>query len=196
MADGDWLSGAGSGAVADGTAGSVFGPVGTLLGAGIGAGIGAYGAWQSGQANKAANDYKAAVARANAQIAQQNADYARAAGEVEAQQAGMKVRYQIGQTKAIQGASGLDVSSGSAAAVRTSEKEIGDENVAIIRNNAAKQAYGFEVQAMNFNAQGTLDTMAGAQAQEAGYIGAASSIVGGASSVSSKWTAYKMSGAL
>lgn len=162
----------------------------------IGAGVSAYGAYQGGQAQKQMYDYKAAVAQVNQQIAKQNADYALHAGEVEAQQAGMKLRSEIGQIRAGQGASGLDIASGSAPLVRDSATRVGQENIAIIRSNAAKRAYGYEVEAMEHGAESTLDTVAGANAKTAGTISAIGSLLGGASSVSSKWVGYKTSGAL
>ena len=141
-----------------------------------------------GQATSQSYQYQAQIAQINAQVAKQNAAYAQETGEVEAQQSGMQTRAQIGQTKAIQGASGLDVNTGSGAAVRGSEAEIGVENQNITRANAAKAAYGYEVNAAQFTNQASLDVASGANAKTAGNIGAFSSILGGVGSVASKWS--------
>lgn len=165
------------------------------IGAGvIGGGIAAYGAYQKGKSEKAAYTYQAQVAQNNKTIADRNASYALARGETEAQIAGMKTRAQIGQTTAVQAASGLDVNSGSALDVRKSESEIGSFNEMVIRSDAAKQAYGYEVEGVNQQAQADVSTAAGKQASTAGDISALSSIVGGASSVSDKWMKYKTAG--
>lgn len=152
-----------------------------------GGATGALGSLISGDANQKMYQYQAAVAKMNQQIAKQNAGFALATGEVQAQQMGMKTRAVIGQTKADQGASGLDVNSGSTTKVRESEAEVGAEDAATIRSNAARKAYGYEVTAAQDEAQGKLDIMAGENAKTSGEIGAFSSILGAVGSVSSKW---------
>ena len=144
--------------------------MGTTAAGGI---LGMFGSLLGGKTQQAMYNYQAGIAKINAQ-------YIRQAGEVEAQQSGMRTRAEIGQTKAIEGASNLDVNKGSAPLVRTSEAKIGQENMAIIRSNAAHRAFGQDVQA-------SIDVSAGKNAVVAGEIGAASSILGAASSVSSKW---------
>jgi hypothetical protein len=163
-------------------------PVTLAMGAtAVGAGVGAFGSWYGGQASKNMYQYQSAVSQINKQISDQNAKYAIAAGETRAQESGMKTRAEIGTTRAIQGASGLDVNRGSAVEVRASEADIGTQSAAVIRSNAAREAYGYKVQGFQYGAQSKIDIMAGKNAAFAGNIGAVSSILGGASSVSSKW---------
>ena len=157
-------------------------------------GVSALGSLFGGQATSQSYQYQAQIAQINAQVAKQNAAYAQETGEVEAQQSGMQTRAQIGQTKAIQGASGLDVNTGSGAAVRGSEAEIGVENQNITRANAAKQAYGYEVNAAQFTNQGSLDIASGANAVTASYFSAGSSILGAAGSVAGKWSQASTAG--
>jgi hypothetical protein len=57
----------------------------------------------------------------------------------------------------------------------------------VIRANAAKKAYGFEVGAAEDVAQAGAYTVAGETSVTAGDIGAVSSVLGAAGSVSSKW---------
>lgn len=132
-------------------------------------------------------NYQAGVAQMNAQIAKQNADYATAAGEVTAQESGMQTRFKIGETVAQQGAGGLAVGSGSNARVVSGEQAIGQQDEAIIRSNAARQAYGYDVQAAQDTAQSQIDQFAASNAKTAGDISAFGSILGAAGSVSSKW---------
>ena len=153
--------------------------------------IGAMGSAYQGQAQANMYTYQAGVAQLNTTIEKQNADYARASGEVEAQQSGMKTRFQVGSERAAQGGSGLDVNTGSPLAVRESTQEVGAEDTAIVRSNAARRAYGYEVEAAQSTAQAGLDLMSATTAKTAGNIGAVSSLLGGAGSVASKWMGYK-----
>lgn len=140
-----------------------------------------------GEDQKEMYDYQAGVAKLNASISRQNATYASQVGEIQAANAGEQGAQRLGKIKAAQGASGLDVNSGSNVAVRTSQEAITSHDVSAIRANAAKTAYNYEVQATGYNAQADLDTLAGKNARTAGLIGATSSLVGAASSVSSQW---------
>jgi hypothetical protein len=99
------------------------------------------------------NKYQAGVADVNKEISKANAIYSRDVGEVEAEQAGMKAHAELGEMIAQQGASGLSVNSGSSTRVRESMVEIGQHTQEIIRSSAAKKAYGYEVEAMQYGAQ-------------------------------------------
>jgi hypothetical protein len=165
------------------------------IGAAIaGSAVSAFGAYQQGQAGAAEYNYKAGIAAVNQQIAEQNANYATYAGEVQAQQQGIKTSQEIATTKAEQGAGGLDVSSGSNVRVRQAEYDVGQENIGLIRSNAAKRAYGYEVEAYQYGAQVSLDKYAASESKIAGTTAAIGSLLGGASSVSSKWTDASKSG--
>lgn len=149
--------------------------------------VGAYGAYKSGQAKQQMYEYQSAIALRNADIAKQNADYSVRVGETQAQAQGMKTRFAVGSTIASRGASGLDVNRGSNARVVESVQEIGEHDASVIRSDAAKRAYGYEVEAANATAQGQVYQMAGDEAYSAGKIQAISTLLGGAGSVSSKW---------
>jgi len=176
MADPFTLATVGIGATAGG---SVLGGLGNML---------------SGQSSQNMYNYQSAVALVNKQISDQNASYAIAAGETSAQQSGMQTRATIGTTRATQGAGGLDVNSGSNLNVRSSEAEVGAESAALIRSNAAKQAYGYEVEGLQYTAQSAVYKQAGSQSALAGMIGAGSSLLGGAGSVASKWLGAQQAG--
>lgn len=151
------------------------------------AGTSALGNLMSGSANASMANYKAGVAQLNQKIQKQNADYARYTGEVEAQQVGLKGRYGIGAAKVAQGASNIDVNSGSSVKVRDSMQDIVSHDEGTVRAGAARQAYGYDIQGMQYGTQSSIDKLAAAQAKKAGIMNAFGSIVGGASSVSSKW---------
>jgi hypothetical protein len=154
-----------------------------------------------GKAQSDLYNYQAAVALLNKQIASQEADYARKAGEVQAQESDMATRARIGTAKAVQGASGLDVGGSTAQAVRSSIGEVGAENTAIVRANAARTAYGYEVTAASAEAQAGLDKMAATNSLIAGQYGVQAANIGGqgailstAGSVASKWMQVSQSG--
>lgn len=160
----------------------------------IGGGTSAAGGILGGIAGSNAYAYKAQVAKNNAIIARQNAGYASAAGETEQRQQGLKDRYGMGRIVTDQAQGGLDVNSGSALDVRTSQAAINTENQTMIRNNATRKAYSFDVEAMNFETEAKMDKAAGDNAMTAGLIGGAGSLIGTASSVSDKWTKYRTAG--
>lgn len=149
--------------------------------------IGAGGALAKGSADKAMYGYQAGVALLDQNIAKQNAAYTRDVGENAAFISGRKTQTTIGTEKVDQSASGLDVNSGSALDVRKSTAAMGGIDQATIRQNYAKKAYGFEVEAATKGAEAVGDIVAGDQAGKAANINAASSVLGTVSSVSSKW---------
>jgi hypothetical protein len=137
------------------------------------------------QANEAR--YKAQIANINSTIAKQNADYERRAGEVVAQKAGLTAAHNIGQTRAIWGSRNLDIAYGSPAQVITSMQDVARQDQSLIRSNALRKAYGHEVEAFQETSKGRLLSASAENALTAGRLGVASSILGGISSVSSKW---------
>lgn len=156
-----------------------------------GAITGAIGAGQQGAASANMYRYQAGVAKINENVAKQNAAWTRAAGEVSAQRYGMKAAQERGEIRTVQSGSGIDVSSGSHATVQDSQAEIVSHDLAMIRSNAAHKAFGHDVEATSQEAQGKLFEMATSKSKTAGDLGIASSLIGGASSVSSKWLQYK-----
>lgn len=162
----------------------------------IGGAMSAYGKAQQGAAQGRMFDYQAGIAQMNQKIALQNADYERNVGEIAAQESGMKTRAQVGATTAAQAASGLDVNAGSTSDVRTSETEIGQYNEAIIRANAARRAYGYDVEATQDVAQAGLYRMAASTSRAGGDIGAITSLLSMGTSVADKYLAARQKGLL
>jgi hypothetical protein len=159
----------------------------------VGGGVSAYGAVESGQASSEAANYQAQVSANNAIIATQNAQQATAAGEAQVTQQQLKTAATVGAIKTNQAASGLDVNSGSNLDIQSSAKELGELDALTIRNGAARQAYGYEVQSVSDVNQGQLQQSEAGQDLTAGTIKAGSSILGGASSASSDYGKYLQS---
>lgn len=142
--------------------------------------IGGIGAFQSAHAASESAKYNSEMAANNATIAKQNATWASQAGEAQAGTAGLKTRAQAGSIIANEAASGVDVGNGSAAKVQSSATQLGELDAINIRGNAARTAYGYDVQSSSDTAQGQLDRFQSGQDMTAGYLGAASSILGAA----------------
>ena len=99
-------------------------PVSMAVIGGIGALTSAGGALFTGSSTAAADAYQAAVAANNAKLAQQQSKLDIQAGEIQAVNQGLKTRATVGQEKAAQGASGIDVNSGSAVDVRAGTAQL------------------------------------------------------------------------
>lgn len=149
--------------------------------------FGASGASSAGASASQLGMYQAGIAMQNAAIARQNATYASVQGEQEAAKYGMGARQRQGEIVAQQGASGLDVGSGSNRLTQESQHLVSTMDMAQIRANAAKAAYDYNVQAGAFQQEAMLDVMGANNAKAASKTNALASIVGAASSVSDKW---------
>ena len=159
----------------------------------MGAETQAAGAEYSGRAQAAMYNYQAAVADLNAKLAKQDADYARAAGEVDVQKAGLAGGQEIGGARAAYAAGNIDASSGSAALVVRSEEAAIQENEEIAEANRVKTAYGFEVKSAEDTAQAGAYRSAAQTSIVAGQLGAEASILGGVASVASKFGQFGQS---
>lgn len=150
---------------------------------------------QKGDAEAASAQYQAAVARNNEIVAKQNATYALQKGAAAEENKRMQMGQLIGQEKAKMGASGLQVESESGLRLYSDTAQLGTLDALTIRNNAAREAYGWESQGVNYASEAKLDEMRMRNAEEAGTMGAFSSIIGGASSVAGKWSSMQSAGA-
>lgn len=168
--------------------------VASLVGTAVGGGVSAYGAYQGGQAQRNMFNYQSRVAQINAGIAGNQAQSEFAAGDIRAQQSGLKTGERMGLTRAGIAAGGLDLGSGSARRVLSSEAELGQFEQGTIRNTGFRQAYGYQVGQFGDVAQSNIDVAAGQGAVQAGDISAIGSILGAATSVSDKWTKFGQTG--
>lgn len=166
----------------------------SLASSAVGGLTGAYGAYQSGQAQANAAKYNAAVESQNAAISTTNAQIAGQAGAAQAGIQGQKNKATLGAITANQGASGIDLNSGSDIAVRSSARELGELDALSIRSNAARQAYGYENQAVSQQAQSTLSDFEAKNDQQAGQLNAASTFLGSAGSAASNFARYQLNG--
>lgn len=156
--------------------------------------LGAFGKGTEDASKGAMYGYQSGMAELRRKIALQNRDYSLQTGEDQAFRYGLKAKQEMGKIAVHQGASRIDVSSGSSADVRASQKYVTDLDAATIRNNAARKAYGYEVEAMKEGAQRDIYSFAQQGTKDAAFFDVAGSLLGGASSVSDKWMQARSAG--
>lgn len=159
-----------------------------------GAGVGAVGAATSASANANMYQYQAGIAQQNEVIDKQNATYALMSGESQAAQTGLAGRYRMGEILTGQAASGFSVSGSSSTNVRAGQQSIINTEETTIRSNSAKAAYDYSIGAFQQGEQANIYSSAASNAQTAGALGVASSLIGGAGQVSTKWLSATQQG--
>ena len=142
--------------------------------AGISAAIALVGAVGEAQAQRQAGDANQKIAENNAKLAEQQAKDEAALGAREQQQSAWRTRAMIGQQKAAIAASGIDMDIGTPADILGDTAMIGGADRSAIAADAARKAWGFQSEALNYRNQG-------AQAKWSGKIGAQTSILKGLS---------------
>jgi hypothetical protein len=155
--------------------------------AAIGAGTSAYSAVASGNAQRQAAAYQAQVTANQAEVAGMNANAAIQTGNTQLQAAQEQAAQHQGMIRAVVGAGGLDLNSGSALRDQQGEAEIDQLNQATITSNAARSAWNYRNQGADLTAQAGLETMQGEQAQSAGYLSGFSSLLSGAGQFAGGW---------
>lgn len=101
-------------------------------------------------------EYQASLLEQNATVAEQQAADAIARGAEEEAYHRAGVRKLIGAQRAAIGASGVDIGSGSALDVQLESARLGAIDEITIRNNAAREAWGYKVEAVNYRSQAIL----------------------------------------
>lgn len=153
-----------------------------------GAAISAVGTIAGGMAAQNAGNYQAAVARNDAAIAQQNAVHAEEAGSAAAENESLKGAAAQGKIKVAQAANGVDVNTGSAVDVQTGERETNQLNTENVFSNDLMKAYGYRVNAENFQNEATLDKAKADAAVPSSVLAAGGGILSAASGVGTKWS--------
>lgn len=154
----------------------------------LGGATSAAGAIMKGNADSRMYSYKAGMAQTNAAILSSNADYTRTQGDKQAMYSGISGGQKMGSIRAKQSANGLDINSGSNSQVQEGQQWATQEDEKNITDTSTRKAYGYDVESSSKRQEAELDLQAGSNAKSAGYISAAGSILGTASSVATKWS--------
>lgn len=128
----------------------------------------------SAGASHAAGRYNRNVANQNAAIAELQARDALQRGAEEEGMLRERIRGALGTARVAFAGQGVDVAVGSAVDVQASIADAGERDALTIRNNAAREAWGYRVQAVNQRNQGKL-------AQFKGNVDTFNTILGGLS---------------
>jgi len=157
----------------------------------FGVGLQAYGAYQKSAATKTAYDMQAQVEQSNAAYAEQQARDALDRGQEAVRNKRLETRQLKGTQRATLAANGVDLSQGSALNILTDTDLMGAHDAEVLRMNAAREAYGHEVQAGNDRANAALYGYRSSAENPA--LAAGTTLLTGAGSVAKQWYQYKLS---
>lgn len=145
---------------------------------------------RQGEAEQRAAESEAQLSEYNAQVAALQAKDALERGVEEAGKFRAQVRGLIGSQRAGFASGNIDVGVGSAVDVQADTARLGELDALTIKTNAAREAWGYQVQAEDLRTraqiqrqEGVMDLEAGKAAQGASRYAAAGSIIGGANSI-------------
>jgi hypothetical protein len=158
--------------------------VGGLLSA-FGGGMAATAAYSAAKNQQAALNAQAQVEANNAQLAEWQADDAIARGDTAVNVEQLKGAQIKSTQRNAMAANGVDLSGGSAQNVMNSADYMTSVDEATIRTNAARAAWGYQVQATN-----ALNRSAAAKSaaeQVSPWLAAGTSLLSSATSVASRW---------
>lgn len=140
--------------------------------------------YQAGMRNAAATraqgQYASNADLMNAKLASAQSADATARGEVSAFTRGEATKQQIGSSTAQLAASGINLGVGSAVDVTKTESFLGALDEATIRNNAARQAWGYKVQASDYTSRAALARASATNEADADEANAYSGLLTGA----------------
>ena len=112
-------------------------------------------------ANRKEGEYEAEALRTNALYAKAQSEDAISRGESDSMKAAVKARMMVGSQRAAMAAQGIDISSGSALDVQVDTARLSELDVMTIRNNASREAWGYQVQSTDYLNRAGLASRAG-----------------------------------
>jgi hypothetical protein len=139
--------------------------------------VSAMGSLVQGQAAKSAANAQAAANEQNAKMADEQARDAVRRGAYDELKLRRQMQILQGQQRAMAAASGIEVDTGSPLAIQEASRKEGDQDAAIIRYNAAREAWGHGVQATNYRNAAAAARAQGKNAMTAGIIGAGTGLL-------------------
>lgn len=134
--------------------------------------IGLAGSMMQAQGQTQNANFQSGMMKQNATFKNQTADETIIAGNTSADWQRVRTGQAIGTQRSVQAANGIDVNSGSAAQLQDDTAMIGELDALTIQNNAAREAYGYRVQAKQ-------DVLNAGQTVQNGKTAAMGSILGG-----------------
>ncbi|MBT2339534.1 MULTISPECIES: hypothetical protein [Pseudomonas] len=105
------------------------------------------GGMMGAQNAKQEGAFNAGMLNRNAALKEQTAQETLFAGDTSADWQRVRTGQAVGTQRSVQAANGIDVNSGSAAQLQDDTAMIGELDALTIQNNAAREAYGYRIQA-------------------------------------------------
>lgn len=150
-----------------------------------------FAAGQAAEAKKATISYEAAVAANNAKIAEYQAGMETQIGAQLEQNQRLKTASVIGSARAAMGANGVAIDNpgmGTVADVLATTEYMGERDALTIRDNSARRAWAYAMQAQNYSSNAAADRAMGDSISPGqDMIG---SLLGSAGGVASSWKRY------
>lgn len=134
--------------------------------------IGLAGSMMQAQGQTQNANFQSGMMKQNALFKEQAAQETIAAGDTSADWQRVRTGQAVGTQRSVQAANGIDVNSGSAAQLQDDTAMLGELDALTIQNNAAREAYGYRVQAQQ-------DRLNAVQTVQNGRTAATGSILGG-----------------
>lgn len=166
--------------------------VGTLVIGAIGAGLAAVSAQRQVEAGNRAAEYNAKINERNAEIANLQAVDAEQRGAAAVKNLRIRIARLKGSQRAAAAASGVVVDTGSPLDVLQDTEFFGEVDAMTIRENAAREAWGFRTQAGGFVAQARLSRAKKGDPRLAGVT----SLLTGVSRLGSQFGSFQRAGVL
>lgn len=139
--------------------------------------------------------YQSAVAEQNSDVAEAQAQDSINRGNAEADQRRREMRQRQGTQAATLGATGADLSSGSALDVFGDTAQFGTLDALTTVNNAQREAYGYQVQSSNYQAQANAADAAGKSAMTQTLLTAPLKAYGAYGAGGGTWSPFTQSSA-
>lgn len=109
--------------------------------------IGLVGSMMQAKGQTENADFQSGMMQQNAQFKLRTADETINAGNTSADWQRVRAKQAVGTQRSVQAANGIDVNSGSAAQLQDDTAMLGELDALTIQNNAAREAYGYRIQA-------------------------------------------------
>lgn len=108
------------------------------------------------QAIREQGNYQKNQLQFNAQVARLQSEDAKLRGEKEASKKKKETKQMIGAQRAALAAQGIEINEDTALLIQEDTAGIGAQDVATIRNNAWREAWGYDVQALDYTGQANM----------------------------------------
>lgn len=151
----------------------------------VGTGVSVLGQLNQQAAMGAQQNYLAQQSRQRQMLAQQQAQDAILRGQIAEQKQRDTTAQRIGTQQATLAAQGTDLE-GSPTDILGDTARAGEQDALTIRNNAAREAWGYKMQGAGYGADATMR-----ESWSPSYLGAGASLLMGSSSLADKWSKFQ-----